>query len=386
MTDEIQPDASQPPAVIAPGDSSSPATTPTPTAEPLSATDLVRIDEIKSGVDLADPQAVVSYGLPAQSRIAGFADSLLGDVRNKDAGSAGAALADLLKKVRVLDVDSLGGGSRASRIPIIGRMGKPFGRFADRYQKVSNGIEKVTDSLERSRMGLLKDITVLEKMFELNLEYIKQLDLYIAAGEQILEEMQTVRLPELEAEVRASSDPMAAQRLSDFQQALGRFERRIHDLKLTRQVAIQTAPQIRLIQGHDQNLVEKIQSSILNTIPLWKNQIVIAITLYRQQQALGVQKEVADTTNELLLKNAALLKDGSAKVAREVERGVVDIETLRQVNADLIATIEETISIQDEARVGRFQAEGELVQMQSQLKQKLLEVRSQAPQIGPPQG
>ena len=222
-------------------------------------------------------------------------------------------------------------------------------------------------------------------MFELNLEYIKQLDLYIAAGEQILEEMQTVRLPALEAEVRGSSDPMAAQRLSDFQQAMGRFERRIHDLKLTRQVAIQTAPQVRLIQGHDQNLVEKIQSSILNTIPLWKNQIVIAITLYRQQQALGVQKEVADTTNELLLKNAALLKDGSAKVAREVERGVVDIETLRQVNADLIATIEETISIQDEARVGRFQAEGELVQMQSQLKQKLLEVRSQAPQIAPPQ-
>ena len=385
MTDEIQPDVPQPPTAFEAGASSSPATTPTPTAEPLSPTDLVRIDEIKSGVDLADPQAVVSYGLPAQSRIAGFADSLLGDVRNKDAGSAGAALADLLKKVRVLDVDSLGGGSRTSRIPIIGRMGKPFGRFADRYQKVSSGIEKVTDSLERSRMGLLKDITVLEKMFELNLEYIKQLDLYIAAGEQILEEMQTVRLPELEAEVRASSDPMAAQRLSDFQQALGRFERRIHDLKLTRQVAIQTAPQVRLIQGHDQNLVEKIQSSILNTIPLWKNQIVIAITLYRQQQALGVQKEVADTTNELLLKNAALLKDGSAKVAREVERGVVDIETLRQVNADLIATIEETISIQDEARVGRFQAEGELVQMQSQLKQKLLEVRSQAPQIAPPQ-
>jgi len=385
MTDEIQPDAPQPPTALEAGASPSPAATPTPTAEPLSQTDLVRIDEIKSGVDLADPQAVVSYGLPAQSRIAGFADSLLGDVRNKDAGSAGAALTDLLKKVRELDVDSLGGGSRASRIPVFGRFSKPFGRFADRYQKVSSGIEKVTDSLERSRMGLLKDITVLEKMFELNLEYIKQLDLYIAAGEQILEEMQTVRLPALEAEVRASGDPMAAQRLSDFQQAIGRFERRIHDLKLTRQVAIQTAPQVRLIQGHDQNLVEKIQSSILNTIPLWKNQIVIAITLYRQQQALGVQKEVSDTTNELLLKNAALLKDGSAKVAREVERGVVDIETLRQVNADLIATIEETIGIQDEARVRRLQAEGELVQMQSQLKQKLLEVRSQAPQIAPPQ-
>ena len=182
--------------------------------------------------------------------------------------------------------------------------------------------------------------------------------------------------------MRASSDPMDAQRLADFQQAMGRFERRLHDLKLTRQVAIQTAPQIRLIQGNDTNLVEKIQSSILNTIPLWKNQIVIAITLYRQQQALGVQKQVTDMTNELLAKNAALLKDGSAKVAREVERGVVDIETLRQVNADLIGTIEETLRIQEEARTRRVQAEGELVQMQGQLKQKLLEVRSQAPLVG----
>ena len=284
--------------------------------------------------------------------------------------------------MRELDVDSLGGGSTVSRIPVIGKLGKPFEKFATRYQKVATSIEKVTDQLERARMGLLKDMTVLEKMYELNLEYLKQLDLYIAAGEQILVEMETVKLPELEAEVRASDDPIAAQRLADFRQAMGRFERRLHDLKLTRQIAIQTAPQIRLIQGNDTNLVEKIQSSILNTIPLWKNQIVIAITLYRQQQALGVQKQVTDMTNELLAKNAALLKDGSAKVAREVERGVVDIETLRQVNADLIGTIEETLRIQEEARTRRVQAEGELVQMQSQLKQKLLEVRSQAPAVG----
>jgi uncharacterized protein YaaN involved in tellurite resistance len=389
MTDELVPDAPHPAVPEVPGADPSAdaagvprAPVPSPTAEPLTGTDLARIDEITSTVDITDPQAVVSYGLPAQSRIAGFADSLLGDVRNKDAGSAGQALGALLKNVRALDVDSLGGGSKVSKIPVIGKMGKPFEKFATRYQKVATSIEKVTDQLERARMGLLKDMTVLEKMYELNLEYLKQLDLYIAAGEQILVEMETVKLPELEAEVRVSDDALAAQRLADFRQAMGRFERRLHDLKLTRQIAIQTAPQIRLIQGNDTNLVEKIQSSILNTIPLWKNQIVIAITLYRQQQALGVQKQVTDMTNELLAKNAALLKDGSAKVAREVERGVVDIETLRQVNADLIGTIEETLRIQEEARTRRVQAEGELVQMQSELKRKLLEVRSQAPLAG----
>jgi uncharacterized protein YaaN involved in tellurite resistance len=182
--------------------------------------------------------------------------------------------------------------------------------------------------------------------------------------------------------VAASGDVMAAQRLTDLQQAATRFERRLHDLKLTRMIAVQTAPQIRLIQGNDQNLVEKIQASVLTTIPLWKNQIVIAITLYRQQKAVELQREVTDTTNELLAKNAELLKTGSAKVAREVERGVVDIETLQKVNADLIATLEETIQIQAEGRARRAVAEGELTQMQRDLKQKLLELRGTAPQIG----
>ena len=205
-----------------------------------------------------------------------------------------------------------------------------FGRFAARYQKVATSIDRIVDSLERARMGLLKDITVLDKMYDLNLEYLKQLDLYIAAGDQLLEDLQTRAIPEAEVEARASDDPMAAQRLADLNQAVARFERRVHDLKLTRMIAIQTAPQIRLIQGNDQNLVEKIQSSILTTIPLWKNQIIIAISLYRQQRAVELQRQVSDTTNELLTKNAELLRTGSAKVAREVERGVVDVETLRR--------------------------------------------------------
>jgi len=384
MTDDVTPDAlvaaPSPPDVPDTTGAGEGATAP-PAHGPLSEADKARVVELAKTVDVTDPQMVISYGLPAQSRLAGFADSLLGDVRTRNAGAAGEAVGALLKKVRGLDIDALAAGKKG-RLPLVGRFRDTFGRFAGRYQKVATSLDRVTDDLERSRMGLLKDITVLEKMYELNLEYLKQLDLYVAAGEAALEVMQTVRLPELEVEARTSDDPMAAQRLADFQQAMTRFERRLHDLKLTRVIAVQTAPQIRLIQSNDQNLVEKIQSSILTTIPLWKNQIVIAISLYRQQQAVELQRAVTDTTNELLAKNAELLRTGSAKVGREVERGVVDIETLQKVNAELIATLEETIQIQQEGRARRAQAEGEIARMQGDLRQKLLELRSQAPRVG----
>jgi uncharacterized protein YaaN involved in tellurite resistance len=383
MSDEIQKwDAAPDTAAGATAGASAPADQPA--AGPLSPTDLARVAEIKAAVDISNAQGVLSYGLPAQSRIANFADSLLGDVRNKEAGSGGEALTDLLKKVRELDIDALSAGAGKARIPIIGRFANTFERFATRYQKVATSIERIVDALERSRMALLKDMTVLDKMYELNLEYLKQLDVYVAAGEQALTELRTVKIPALEAEVAASSDVMAAQRLADLQQAASRFERRLHDLKLTRMIALQTAPQVRLIQASDQNLVEKIQSSILTTVPLWKNQIVIAISLYRQQKAMELQKQVTDTTNELLAKNAELLKDGSAKVGREVERGVVDIETLQKVNADLVATLEDTIRIQEDGRAKRVEAEGEIGRMQSELRQKLIELRAQAPQIGAP--
>ncbi len=374
------------PAVPAPPDVSDTAgatSAAAPVAGPLTAADKAHIAEIVGGVDVTDSTSVISYGLPAQSRIATFADSLLGDVRNKDAGAGGEALNELLKKVRELDVDALSPSGK-TRLPIVGRFGNAFNRFAGKYQKVAGSIDRIVDALERSRMGLLKDITVLDKMFELNLEYLKQLDVYIAAGEQVLEELNTKRLPELDVEARTSGDPMAAQRLADFQQAVTRFERRLYDLKLTRTIAVQTAPQIRLIQGSDHDLVEKIQSSILTTVPLWKNQIVIAISLYRQQKALELQQQVTKTTNELLAKNAELLREGQAKVGREVERGVVDVETLRKVNSDLIATLEETIRIQDEGRQKRLQAESEIVQLQGELRHKLIELRGQVPQISPP--
>jgi len=406
MTDEIQrdqtaerpddaqtPEADLPqvPAVPTPpdvtaeatGGAGAPAPAP-PVAGPLTPADQARVNEIAKQVDVTDAAAVIQYGLPAQSRIATFADSLLGDVRNKDAGVGGEALTDLLKKVRELDIDALSPSGK-TRIPIVGRFSNAFNRFATKYQKVAGSIDRIVDALERARMGLLKDMTVLDKMYELNLEYLKQLDVYIAAGEQALEHFNTVRLPELEVEARTSEDPLAAQRLADFQQAVTRFERRLYDLKLTRTIAVQTAPQIRLIQGSDHDLVEKIQSSILTTIPLWKNQIVIAISLYRQQKALELQHQVTETTNELLAKNAELLREGQAKVGREVERGVVDVETLRKVNAELVATLEETIRIQDEGRRRRIQAEGEIQQLQGDLRRKLIELRGQGGgQIAPP--
>ncbi len=354
------------------------AATP-PATRDLAPADLARVEEIKKTVDVRDAQMVIQYGLPAQSKLATFADSLLADIRTRDTGEVGEALAELLTKVKELDVDSLAAGSSGSRIPLVGRFLDSFKKFNNRYKKLSTNIERLIDGLERARMGLLKDVTVLDKMYELNLEYLNQLDLYIAAGDEILLDLQTRQLPTLEAEAAASSDPLVAQQLTDFRQAMARFERRVHDLKLTRMIAIQTAPQIRLIQNNDQNLVEKIQSSITNTVPLWKNQIVIALSLYRQQQALALQKEVTDTANELLAKNAELLRQGSAKVGREVERGIVDIETLKKANDDLIATLEETIKIQEEGHQKRLAAEGELLRMQADLKAKLVELNRQRP-------
>jgi uncharacterized protein YaaN involved in tellurite resistance len=221
----------------------------------------------------------------------------------------------------------------------------------------------------------MRDITLLDNLFEKNYDYLKELDLYIIAGEQLLAELDKTVIPEFKARAEKSQDPLDAQKLQDMQQFLSRFEKKLHDLKLSRMVSIQTAPQIRLIQNNNQLLVEKIQTSILNTIPLWKNQVIIAITLFRQKKSLSLQKEVSDTTNELLKKNSEMLKGSSIEIAKESERGIVDIETLQKVNTDLISTIEETLKIQQDGRQKRAQAEEQLKKMEGELKQKLMEVK-----------
>ncbi len=335
-----------------------------------------RVQEIIKDINVEDSQFVLQYGIGAQSQIATFADNVLNEVRAKDSGFVGEVLSDLMIKVKEIDVDGVANKSFASRIPIVGGLMDSSKKFAARYQKLGTEIEKIVEELDKSRMQLLKDITLLDFMFDKNLEYLGNLNYFIIAGTLKLQELNEVTIPAMQQQVQNSNDPIEAQKLNDLLQLVHRFEKKIHDLKLSRTIALQTAPQIRLIQNNNQVLVEKIQSSILNTIPLWKNQIVIALSLYRQRRALAVQREVTDTTNDLLRRNSEMLKESSIGIAKENERGIVDIETLKKVNGDLIATIEETLKIQADGREKRKQAEIELKNIENELKNKLIGARN----------
>jgi uncharacterized protein YaaN involved in tellurite resistance len=332
----------------------------------LSAQELEKAKGIASSIELMDSQAVIQYGISAQKNISSFSDTILTQIRSKDAGEVGTILTDLMVKVKDLNVEGLGKAG--------GFLNKLFGgirKFIAKYEKLSVHIERIISELEKNRMMLLKDITLLDNLFEKNTEYLKELDIYISAGQIKLEEIYATILPEFKKKAEESDDPIDAQKFQDFNQAVNRFEKKLHDLKLSRMISIQTNPQIRLIQGNDQVLVEKIQGSILNTIPLWKSQLVIAISLFRQKSALELQRDVSNTTNDLLKKNSEMLKQGSLDVAKESERGIVDMETLKKVNDDLISTIDETLQIQAEGRLKRKQAETELIQMEDQLKNRL---------------
>jgi uncharacterized protein YaaN involved in tellurite resistance len=280
----------------------------------------------------------------------------------------------LMVKVKELDVDSLG-ESEGIFNRMFGNVKSKARKFVAQYDKLSVQIDKIIDELEKARMGLLKDITLFDGLYEKNLEYLHQLDVYILAGSLKLSELNEKIIPQLKAKAEESNDPVDAQNVKDMLSLANRFEKKLHDLKLSRMIAIQTAPQLRLIQSNGQTLVEKIQSSILNTIPLWKNQIIIAMALFRQEKALKLQSEVSRTTNELLAKNSEMLKVNSIEAARQSEKGIVELETLKKVNSDLIETIEETIRIQQEGREKRRQAELELKSMEDELKKKLMEVK-----------
>ncbi|MBN2650881.1 MAG: toxic anion resistance protein [Spirochaetales bacterium] len=331
--------------------------------------DKVKIQEIKNQINISSSNDIVVFGVNAQKEISTFADTILSEIRSKDTGYVGDVLTDLVLKVKDLKVDKLDGG--ASRIPILGNLWNATRKFIARYDKVSVQIEKIVDQLDSSRLNLLKDIAMLDTMYEKNQEYLRNLDCFIAAGEAKIKDLLATDLPALKAKAEETQDPSIAQNFHDLEQFVLRFEKRVHDLKLSRMISIQTSPQIRLIQSNNQTLVEKIQSSILNTIPLWKNQIVIAISLFRQKKAVEIQKSVTKTTNDLLLKNSEMLKQGSVEVARENEKGIVEIETLKKVNFDLISTIEETLKIQEEGRLKRKQAEAELLTLENELKSKL---------------
>jgi uncharacterized protein YaaN involved in tellurite resistance len=331
-----------------------------------------KIEDISKQINIEDSQGVIVYGVGAQKDISDFSETILQQVRSKDSGYVGDILTDMVLKIKDLKVDSLGNSQGVlSSIPILGNFINAVKKFIEKYEKLSVQIEKIIEELDKSRMTLLKDITMLDNLYDKNIDYLKNLDYYIAAGVIKLKELNEKVLPEMQANAEKSNDPVDAQKLQDFKQALTRFEKKVHDLRLSRMIAIQTAPQIRLIQNNDQALVEKVQSSILNTIPLWKNQIVIAISLFRQKKALKLQQEVTETTNDLLTKNSELLKQSSIEIAQENEKGIVEIETLKKVNNDLITTIEETLRIQAEGKAKRAQVETELVTLENELKSKL---------------
>lgn len=332
-----------------------------------------KVDSISKELDINDSQSIIQFGVGAQTEISNFADDILEQVQAKDTGEVGETLTTLMLRVKDLKINELSTSKGFfSKIPILSGLVDSVKKFTAQYEKISFQIDTIVDNLTKSRMELIKDITLLDKMYEKNGEYIQNLDFYILAGKIKLEEIHLNLIPKLKLNAEKSNDPVDAQKVQDISQMANRFEKKIHDLTLSRMISIQTAPQVRLIQNNNQLLVEKIQSSILNTIPLWKNQIVISISLFRQKKALELQKEVSETTNDILSKNADLLKTNSLEIAKESEKGIVEIETLQKVHNSLIETIEETLVIQQEGKNKRAEAEQILNSLEKELKEKLI--------------
>ena len=337
--------------------------------------DKAAMDKAIEAIDFNDPALTLSYGACTMNAIAGFADNILRQVRAKDAGPLGEILTNLLTQVKTVDTGKFAGKENLlSRLPLLGSFFDSFERRMAGLQKITDQVDAIAASLDQAMVGLLRDIEILEQLFASNRQFHQDLCIYIAAGEKRLETARNTDLPRMQAEAAQSGDSMKAQEVRDFASRLDRFERRLHDLRISRTVTVQSVPQIRLIQSNDQTLAEKIQTSILTTIPIWKNQMVLALSLYSQQKAVALQKQVADSTNELLRKNAQMLEDASIGVARESERAIVDMETLRDVHERLISTIEESLKIAAEGRAGRRSAEQELRGMEDALRTRLLEI------------
>jgi len=334
-----------------------------------------RAIQLAEQIDPKNSQSITQYGIEAQSKLLNFSHKMLDHVKNQDVGEIGSILTDLMKKLEQVNPDELKPEKRGLISRVFGKISGSVNEVLSKYQKTGAQIDRVSVKLDRSKDVLLSDNHMLQQLFEQNRDYYEALNIYIAAGEVKIEELETKTIPELKRKAELSQSQMDYQEVNDMLQFVDRLEKRTHDLKLSRQITIQSAPQIRLIQNTNQALVEKIQSSIMTAIPLWKNQVAIALTLLRQRSAVEAQKQVSKTTNDLLLKNAEMLKTNTIETAKENERGLVDIETLKQTQEHLVSTIEETIHIQSEGRQKRNQAEQELIGMEEQLKQKLLELR-----------
>lgn len=331
--------------------------------------------QLAEQIDYKDYEAILKYGTAAQSQLSNFSNSMLDHVQKRDIGPIGDVLGDLMKKLELMNPDELNSKQKGVFKRLFRKVSSSIQEVLSKYQKIGSQIDRISVRLEHSKKTLMDDNRLLETLYEKNKDYFHALNMYIAAAEYKRDEIQGTLLPTLRKKAEESGDELLYQEVNDTTQFLDRLEKRIHDLKLSRQMTIQSAPQIRLIQNTNQALAEKIQASVLTAIPLWKNQIALALTLLNQQKAVTAQKQVSQTTNDLLLKNSEMLKVNSIETAKENERGIIDIETLKKTQENLITTIEETLAIQAEGRQKRQQAEQEMVTMEQELKQKLIEIR-----------
>ncbi|MFJ5430053.1 toxic anion resistance protein [Pectobacterium actinidiae] len=341
----------------------------------LSEQEKSEVSVLVNKIDITDPMLSISYAANTMGNISRFSESLMQEVRAKDAGVIGEQLTDLLMKVKSVDLTVFDTKqSFLASFPLIGKLFSTIQRTLLEYQTLAQQVDTVSKKLESAMMELLRNISTLEQLFIRNREYFQQITLHIIAGKQKLAAIQSGDLTAAQEKAQRTNDPMDMQYVRDLVSNIQRFERRLHDLMMSRTIAIQTAPQIRLMQSNSQSLAEKIQSSILSTIPLWKSQIVMAITLHSQRKSAKLQKEVSDTTNAMLRRNAEMLQLGTVETAREVERSIVDIETLREVQSRLLNTIEETVTIANDARVRRADVEKELGTMETELRTRLAEI------------
>ena len=330
------------------------------------------VDDFSEKIDLNDSGIVLQYGSAAQKKIADFSDNALEGVRTKDLGEVGNMIIDLVAELKGFNIES---EEKKGFFSIFKKAGSGIAKLKTKYDKAEVNVDRITGVLEDHQNQLLTDIVMLDKMYENNLSYFKELTMYILAGKKKLEQERATTLIELEEKAKTSGLAEDAQAANDFANLCDRFEKKLHDLEMTRTISIQMAPQIRLIQNGDTLMAEKIQSTINNTIPLWKNQMVLALGLAHSKAAVEAQREVSDLTNELLKKNAEALKTGTVAIAEESERSIVDIETVRYTNEQLISTLNEVLRIADEGRAKRLAAENEMIMIENELKTKLLDIR-----------
>ena len=330
------------------------------------------VDEFNEKIDVFDSTQILQYGAPAQSKISEFSDSILEGVKTKNTGDVGELLADLVGQIKSFDASI--DGNNKGLFKIFSNVKKEINTIIAKYSKIETNINTIEKGLDKNKIQLLKDISTFDEMYEKNLEYFKEISLYIIAGEKKLDELRNVVLPELKKKAEETGEQLDVQKVQDMEAQINRFEKKIYDLKTTRIISIQMAPQIRLLQNNDAELVEKIQSSITNTIPLWKNQMVLALGINNAKKSLKEQQAVSNLTNEMLKKNSETLKQGTIDIAKESERAIVDIETLKKTNKDLIDTLDTVIKIHEDGRAKRAEAEVELQNIEKELKEKILEI------------